>query len=152
MANWSNLRLVATGSRDDVAPFRRAAGALEGRIDTKNSTVFRPEMEFGEGGDLEADDVTVFRRVYRQTSYRFQGRNTDDVGHFEKVSRTFPRLALVLVWSDPNVDSHGSYLLLNGRTRQWEVPQRTKARIFASIPGSRRREREGRNRLRRGRG
>src|SRR5687768_10982636 len=130
MANWSNLRLIVTGSPDDIALFRRAAGALEGRIDTKNSTVFRPEMEFGEGGDLQADEVTVFRRVYRQTSYLFQGRNTDYVDHFKTVSCKFPTLACVLVWSDPNGDSQGSYLLLNGRTRQWEVPQDAKARAL----------------------
>ena len=103
MANWSNLRLIVIGSPADVTLFRRAAGALEGHIDTKKSTVFIPDMEFGEGGDLQADAVTVFRRVYRQASYLFQGRNTDYVDHFKTVSRKFPTLAFVLVWSDPNV-------------------------------------------------
>ena len=62
MANWSNLRLIVIGSRADVTLFRRAAGAFKGHIDTKKSTVFIPDMEFGEGGDLQADAVTVFRR------------------------------------------------------------------------------------------
>jgi len=33
-------------------------------------------------------------------------------------------------WSDPNVDSHGSYLLRRGRSRAWEVPPRTRGNIF----------------------
>jgi hypothetical protein len=67
MANWSNLQLVVTGQPEDIASFRRAAGALEGRIDTRHSKIFTCEMEIGEGGDLEADEVTIFRRVYRRT-------------------------------------------------------------------------------------
>jgi hypothetical protein len=31
MSNWFNLRLVATGNPEDLAPFRHDAGALEGR-------------------------------------------------------------------------------------------------------------------------
>ena len=53
MANWCNLRLVVTGAPDEVAAFRRDAGALRGRIDTSRSRVFTDEMEYGEGGDLD---------------------------------------------------------------------------------------------------
>jgi len=130
MANWSNLRLIVTGSPNDVALFRRAAGAREGRVDTAKSSIFTAEMEYGEGGDLNANRARVFRRVFRTASYLFQAANDDYREHFAAVSRRFPTLAFVLVWSDPNVDSHGSYLLRRGRSRAWEVPPRTRGNIF----------------------
>jgi hypothetical protein len=129
MANWSNMCLVVTGRPADLATFRRAAGALEGRIETKKSSVFTEEMEIGEGGDLEADRARVFRRVFRRASYRFQGANTDYRGHFVGVSRRFPAIAFVLVFSDPNFDEHGSYLISRGRARVWRVPRRTEEAI-----------------------
>jgi hypothetical protein len=45
MANWCNLRLIVTGRADDLKPFRRAAGALRGRIKAKRSEIFTDEMD-----------------------------------------------------------------------------------------------------------
>src|SRR6187402_1458730 len=87
MANWCNLRLVVTGHARDLAPFRRAAGALRGHIDTSRSTVFTGDMEYGEGGDLEADGLTRFDGDLRRAKYRFQGRNDDYVDFFREMSR-----------------------------------------------------------------
>ena len=131
MANWCNLRLVVTGHARDLAPFRRAAGALRGHIDTSRSTVFTEDMEYGEGGDLAADGLTRFDGDLRRAKYRFQGRNDDYVDHFRDVSRRYPRLAFILVVSDPNSDDNGSYLLRNGRRRWWPMPLRLHEKLFA---------------------
>lgn len=130
MADWSNLRLVATGHAADLAPFRRAAGALRGRIDTSRSTVFTEEMEYGEGGDLETDGLERFDGDLRRASYRFQGRNDDHVDHFTSVSRRYPRLAFVLVVSDPSRDDNGSYLIRKGRRRFWGISERMHQQLF----------------------
>src|SRR6185503_14105651 len=129
MANWCNLRLLVTGLPDDIKPFRRAAGALSGRIDIKRSTIFTEEMEYGEGRDLEAEGVSRFRRRFQCAKFVFQGRNDDYADHFRMISRRFHRLAFVLVYSDPNADSHGSHLLRNGRQRWWNVPSRMRETI-----------------------
>jgi hypothetical protein len=130
MANWINLRLLATGAPADLERFQRAAGARSGRIKSRRSTVFISEMEYGEGRDLEADGVSRFRGRFRTALYLFQGRNDDHAGHFRQVSRRFPELAFVLVYSDPNGDSHGSYLLTDGDSRMWEVPRQTRRTIL----------------------
>jgi hypothetical protein len=131
MANWCNLRLVVTGQAHDLAPFRRAAGALRGRIDTSLSTVFTEDMEYGEGGDLEANGLTRFDGDLRRSSYRFQGRNNDHADHFRDVSRRYPRLAFVLVVSDPNGDGNGSNLFRNGLRRWWGTPSHVHDELFA---------------------
>ena len=131
MANWCNLRLVVTGHADDLAPFRRAAGALRGRIDTTRSQVFTDEMEYGEGGDLEVAGVSRVDGDLRRASFIFQGRNTDHVDHFVDVSRRYPRLAFVLVVSDPNADDNGSFLIWRGRKRWWSVSRRLHDKLFA---------------------
>ncbi len=132
MANWCNLRLVAIGRPVDVAPFRRAAGARRGRIDTRKSQVFTIDMECGEGRDLEADGVSRFHGTLQRAVYLFQGCNDDHADHFREISRRFPRLALVLVFSDRNADAHGSYLFRAGRRRMWDVPERLKSQLLAA--------------------
>lgn len=133
MANWCNLRLVVTGHAKDVARFRRAAGALRGRIDASRSDVFTEEMEYGEGGDLEADGLSRVNGDLRAASYMFQGRNTDHVDHFVEVSRRYPRLAFVLVVSDPNHPDNGSFLIRAGRKRWWALPWRVHLRLFTGF-------------------
>ena len=133
MANWCNIRLSVFGEPSSVEPFRKAAGALEGRIRTKRSSIFLPEMEFGEGGDLTAYGVLPFRRRYQRAEYRFQGRNTDHLDHFQEIAKRYPALAFVLTYSDWNGDEHGSHLLLGSRTRSWSVPGTTRSRIVRSL-------------------
>jgi hypothetical protein len=133
MANWCNLRLIATGHATDVARFRRAAGALTGRIDTTHSQVFTEDMEYGEGGDLEALGLSRVDGDLRAASYIFQGRNTDHVDHFVELSKSWPRLAFVLVVSDPNHPDNGSFLIRKGRKRWWALPWQTHLRIFARL-------------------
>jgi hypothetical protein len=133
LANWCNIRLSVFGEPAAIEPFRKAAGALEGRIRTKRSSIFLPEMEFGEGGDLTAGGVSPFRRRYQRAEYRFQGRNTDHLDHFQEIARRYPSLAFVLTYSDWNGDEHGSHLLLGARTRSWWVPGTTRSRIVRSF-------------------
>jgi hypothetical protein len=123
MGNWSNLRLVVTGHSTDLAPFRKAAGALSGRIDTSRSTIFTDDMEEGEGGDLEANGLQRLPGDFRRASYIFQGKNTDHLAHFRAISKHYPRLAFVLVAFDNEHWENGSYLLLNGRRRWWTIPE-----------------------------
>jgi hypothetical protein len=126
LANWCNIRLSVIGRPADVEPFRKAAGALEGRIRTKRSSIFLEEMELGEGGDLTANGVRPFRRRFERAEYAFQGRNTDHLDHFQEISKRYPSLAFVVTYGDPNGDSHGSHLVLKGRARTWEVRGRTR--------------------------
>jgi hypothetical protein len=130
MANWCNLRLVATGRAREIEAFRTAAGARRGRIDTRKSRIFTREMEYGEGGDLETVPLRRWKGRYRTGRYRFQGRNDDYMDHFRDVSRRFPALAFVLVYSDPNSDVHGSYLLVSGKSRHWQVPRTVADRVL----------------------
>lgn len=125
MANWCNVRLSVFGTPAEIQTFRKAAGALRGRIDTKRSSVFLEEMEIGEGGDLEARGESAFHRRFRRAEYVFQGRNTDHLDHFVAVSRRYPRLAFVVAYSDPNADDHGSHFVAYGRSRSWRLPRRT---------------------------
>lgn len=124
MANWSNLRLSVYGTPDDVAKFQEAAGPAYGRIRAKQSRIFADYMEFGESADLEANGVARFARRFRRAEYVLQGRNSAYSDEFREVSARYPRLAFVLTFSDPNSDWHGSYLLLAGRERLWEIPAR----------------------------
>jgi hypothetical protein len=133
MANWCNLRLVVTGHATDVARFRRAAGALTGRIDTTHSQVFTEDMEYGEGGDLESLGLSRVDGDLRAASYIFQGRNTDHIEHFVEVSRRYPRLAFVLVVSDPNHPDNGSFLIRKGRKGWWALPWSVHLRLFAEF-------------------
>jgi hypothetical protein len=136
MANWSNCGLVVTGYPHDLRPFRRAAGALRGRIDTSRSEIFPEEFEYGEceGGDLVANGVKRLPGGFQSATYGFHAINRspspDPAEHFKQISRRFPRLAFVLVESDHNVDSHGSYLLLNGRRRWWSVPRKIETEVM----------------------
>ena len=126
MANWCNVRLSVFGTAAELEPFRKAAGALEGRIDATRSSIFLEEMEIGESSDLESEGVSPFRRRFQRADYVFQGRNTDHVDHFVEVSKRFPRLAFVVTYSDPNADDHGSHLVLKGRSRTWTISNRTR--------------------------
>src|SRR6188508_50034 len=119
MANWCNLRLSGFGPPDGIAAFRKAAGRLKGRINTEKSTVFGPEMERGESGDLTAYEPKRFGRRFQRVEYTLQGRNTDHADHFRDVSERYPALAFVLTFGDPNADAHGSHLFLRGRQRIW---------------------------------
>jgi len=129
MANWCNVRLSVFGTPTELKPFREAAGALDGRIDTTRSSIFLEEMEIGEGADLEARGVRSFHRRFQRAEYIFQGRNTDHLDHFIKVSKRYPRLAFVVTYSDPNGDDHGSHLVVKGRSRSWVVSGRRRESI-----------------------
>jgi hypothetical protein len=130
MANWSNLRLTVTGYPADIAAFRVAAGRAPGRIDASRSRVFTEDMEYGEGGDLQAGRMTRVAGDLRRISYKFQGRNDDHADHFRNVSRHYPRLAFVLVVSDPNSPGNGSFFLWKGRIRWWNLPDRLHDELF----------------------
>ena len=132
MADWYNLRLAVTGLPPDVQRFRRAAGALKGRIDTRRSDVFTQAMEHGETMDLEAEAPVRFHDHWKTVTYRFQGRYTDHVDNLRPVSGRFPTLAFVLTYGDA-MDSHGSYFLVGGAIAgHWDVPKRRARAIFRS--------------------
>lgn len=122
MANWCNLRLSVFGARGELPAFRKAAGRLKGRINTERSTIFLPEMERGESGDLTAYEPEPFGRLFQRADYTFQGRNDDYANYFRETSVRWPSLGFVLTFGDPNADAHGSHLLLNGRQRTWVIP------------------------------
>ena len=117
MANWCNLRLSVFGPPDEISAFRKAAGRLKGRINAEKSTVFSPEMERGESGDLTAYEPKRFGRRFQRVDSTLQGRNTDHADHFQHVSERYPALAFVLTFGDPNADTHGSHLFLRGTQR-----------------------------------
>ena len=124
MANWCNLQLSVFGPADQLEAFRKAAGRLEGRVDTRRSSVFLPEMERGESGDLTSHAPKPFGRRFQRAEYTLQGRNDDYGDHFREISEQYPALVFVLTYGDPNADAHGSHLLLAGRQRIWGVPAR----------------------------
>ena len=114
MANWCNLRLSVFGLPDEIAAFRKAAGRAKGRINTEKSTVFLPEMERGESGDLTAYEPERFGRRFQRVEYTLQGRNTDHADHFRDVSERYPSLAFVLTFGDPNADAHTAAIYSSG--------------------------------------
>jgi hypothetical protein len=124
MANWCNLRLSVIGTPEEVARFRKAAGPADGRIRADQSRIFTADMERGEGDDLKAYGTKRWGRRFERAEYVLQGRNTDYSDEFLEISTRHPQLAFVLTFSDPNDDSHGSYLMLGGDSRMWGIPAR----------------------------
>ncbi|CAN5581470.1 hypothetical protein BH23ACI1_BH23ACI1_12410 [soil metagenome] len=68
MANWCNVRVSVFGPREAVARFMKDAGHGTRGIDISRSTVFLPEMEVGEGGDLSAKEPATFGRRWHSSS------------------------------------------------------------------------------------
>jgi hypothetical protein len=124
MANWCNLQLSVFGPPGQIAAFRKAAGRLKGRVDTTKSSIFLPEMERGESGDLTAYEPKPFARRFQRAEYTFQGRNNDYGDYFRDISDRWHELAFVLTFGDPNADAHGSHLFLAGDQRIWGIPVR----------------------------
>jgi len=117
MANWTNSRLLVSGSRDAVMAFAAATHDPAKRV-------FRGDMLVGEAsplrrGPLERPGAGVYRK-----RYLFQVRNDSGLEHFGRVSRRYRRLSFVLVFADPNSDSYGSARIARGEMQEYDLSSR----------------------------
>jgi hypothetical protein len=117
MANWCNARLVVAGRRSDVLTFSRLSRA-------RPSSLFAAGMLHGIADDMRAEWIETLEPGIAKKVYIFQIRNDDGREHFGRLSRRFPPLCFVLVYFDPNNDSNGSYFIVRGRTRNYELTQK----------------------------
>jgi hypothetical protein len=124
MANWCNARLVVIGQRPAVLEFSRSAR-------TRPSSFFRPDMLQGEGQDLFAERIENLDRRAAQKIYKFQIRNDDGRNYFRNLSKHHKELRFILVFSDPNCDDFGSYLIDQGRCRKYSLPAKSKESVVA---------------------
>lgn len=124
MANWCNARLIVAGRRSDVLSFSRLSRA-------RPSSLFEPDMQHGEGDDLRSERIETLERGLAKKVYRFQICNDDGREHFCRVSRQFPALCFVLVYFDPNNDPSGSFFILRGRARSYELPVQLHKAVMA---------------------
>jgi hypothetical protein len=83
-------------------------------------------MLVGEGQPLFSERAITFGRGLRTKEYVFQARDEEGQDHFRKISRAFPELRFVYVysWDGWNEFSFGSYLISRGRVRGYRVPLR----------------------------
>src|SRR4051794_28142791 len=117
MANWSNVRLLATGSRDAVLAFAVATHDNAKRV-------FRPDMLVGEASPLRRARLErVGDGLYRKR-FTFQVRNGTGCEHFARVSKRYRRLSFVLVYGDPNADAYGSALIARGKAQEYSISPR----------------------------
>ncbi len=110
-----------------MPPARSAAGST--RTTAPSSP---PSWSLAREEIFESHGLQRLAGDLRRTRYSFQGRNDDHVDHFAAVSRRYPRLAFVLVVSDPHASDNGSYLLLKGRRRRWIMPEQAQDDLFAA--------------------
>jgi len=116
LANWCNVRLIVVGRRPVVLEFSK-------RARVQPSSVFGPDMLQGEGQDLFAERMRRIGPHLSMKKYVFQVRNDDGLNHFREVSRRCSSLYFVLAYHDPNVGEYGSYLIRQGRSRAYAVPE-----------------------------
>lgn len=114
MANWSNARLLAVGTRHAVSAFSAKARKSP-------TTIFRGDMLVGEAQGLRAErlerlDADRYRKVYR-----FQVCDDDGLVYFRRISERHPKLSFILVYGDPNMDAYGSYSLKIGLVKEFRV-------------------------------
>ena len=123
MANWCNVRLVVAGRRADVFQFSRLARK-------RPSSLFQPDMLYGEGGDLFSEWAEVLASNCLKKVYKFQVPNGDGLEHFQGVSQQYPALCFVLVYADANSDEYGSYFISRGRATDYPLPERLRNAVM----------------------
>lgn len=116
LANWCNARLVVVGRRPVLREFSK-------HTRVKPSSVFGPDMLQGESQDLIAERMRGIGPHLSMKKYMFQVRGDDGLDHFRDVSRRCISLYFVLAYHDPNVGEFGSYLIRQGRSRAYAVPE-----------------------------
>ena len=84
--------------------------------------VFALDMMIGESNGLFAGRTKALGQGQSQKEYSFDVRNDDGRGHFRKISRRYPSLHFVLAYCDPNIGEYGSYLIRDGRSQWYLVP------------------------------
>lgn len=124
MANWCNVRLVLSGLRSAVLEFSR-------RARSRPSSYFEPDMLAGEAQELFSERIRNLDKSLYQKVYKFQVRNDDGRNHFQELSKQHTNLCFVLVYADPASGDFGSYLIRQGRTRKYSIPQKTKEAVMA---------------------
>lgn len=118
MANWTNVRLIAVGSRDAVAAFAAASHDPTRRI-------FRPDMLYGEAHPPRRDRMERVAEGVHRKQFRLQARNGAGIDHFARVSKRYRRLTFIVVFGDPNADVYGSARIRRGETEDYHLPRRT---------------------------
>lgn len=124
MANWCNVCLVLLGRRSAILDFSR-------RAQKRPSTYFEPDMLVGEAQELLSERIRNLGKGQYQKIYKFQVRNDDGRNHFQQLSKQHTSLCFVLVYADPASGDFGSYLIREGRTRKYSIPQKTKEAVMA---------------------
>ena len=124
MASWCNARLIVVGPRSVVLHFSRRARA-------KPSPIFTPDMLVGEAQELFSERIERWAaRTYRK-KYVFQVRSDDGRDHFQEISLKFTSPWFVLVFGDPDLNDYGSYVIRQGRSRSYSVPDKLKIEVMA---------------------
>ena len=85
--------------------------------------IFALDMMIGESNMLFAERMKNLGQGLSQKGYSFDVRNDDGRGHFRKISRRYPSLHFVLAYGDPNIGEFGSYLMRDGRSQRYLVPE-----------------------------
>jgi hypothetical protein len=116
MADWCNARLVAIGRRADVARFSNF-------VQRNVSTVFRSDMLEGESSSLAWERMERIGKELFEKRYRFQTRYGLASWLFKPTSSKFPELHFIVVYSEPDPDKCGSYLVFRGKARSFVFPQ-----------------------------
>lgn len=137
MADWSADQLMVLGPRSEVARFARdarpqllEATKLRRRADRVGSVmrdpkprdIFALDMMVGETQELLAERMRSLGQGVSQKEYTFQVTREDDRHHFRKVSRRYTSLYFVLAYHANNIGEYGSYLIRNGRSQWYRVP------------------------------
>lgn len=150
MAEWCNAYLTVVGPSSEVRRFAKHARQkppgpltyvpdilvsgseviLLPRPQGRPGAPFIPDMWIGEGGELWSERIKAVGDGLSQKKYHFQIRNDNGREHFRKVSLTYPSLHFVLVnhWGPP--DECRSFLIHDGRTRAYVMPDELMSSIL----------------------
>lgn len=143
MADWSADRLMVLGPRSDVMRFARDARPqvleapklrrIVGTVirEPRPKDIFALDMMIGEGQELCAERMRSLGRGLSEKEYVFEVAREDERHHFRKVSRRYPSLYFVLSYHANNIGEYGSYLIRDGRSQWYRVPDNTTDSVMA---------------------
>lgn len=89
----------------------------------KPRDIFALDMMIGEGQELFAERMSSLGQGLSQKEYIFQVAREDERQHFRKVSRRYPLLYFVLAYHANSIGEYGSYLIRDGRSEWYRVPE-----------------------------
>lgn len=143
MADWANVRMMATGPVRAVNTLRREAkpfvvfanGSRNAYLPRELlgvDALFDVEMLRGEGGNL-------FEHSYKRLAvgavlqFGFQTARVDEVAHFKTVSKRFPTLRFVVGWRYPSGDETGSAFISKGRAKKRRLSRKKAKEIYSKF-------------------